>query len=352
MGTRPEIIKMSPIIRVCEKRGYDYHMIHTGQHYSYEMDGIFFDELSLPKPKYKLNIGSGTHAEQTGKIMLGLEPVFVKEAPDVALVQGDTNSVLAGAVTAAKLHIKVGHVEAGLRSFDKRMPEELNRVLADHVSDYLFAPTVVSRGNLLREGIRENAIFVTGNTVVDAIQENSALFKDRDILGRLGLEGGDYFLVTLHRAENVDDGSRLVKIITALREASRAFGKPILFPMHPRTRKMIGSFHLDLTGLWIVDPLSYLDFLRLESEAGLILTDSGGVQEEACVLHVPCVTLRENTERPETVDVGANIVAGVSSGEILASVEVMLNRGRDWVNPYGDGNAGEKILQVLIEKSM
>lgn len=349
LGTRPEIIKMSPIIRACEKLQLDYSVVHTGQHYSYEMDGVFFRDLELPEPGYKLEVGSGTHAKQTGRIMIGLEPILEKINPSVVLVQGDTNTVLAGAITAAKLHIKVGHVEAGLRSFDRSMPEEVNRIVADHVSDYLFAPTEVSRQNLLREGISDDSIAVTGNTVVDAVDANLALSKNSDIVDRLGLSAG-YFLVTLHRAENVDKPDRLREIVTALQGVGRDYSKIIVFPMHPRTRKMVQSFKIETSSLKIVDPVSYLDFLKLESEAAMILTDSGGVQEEACVLHVPCVTIRENTERPETCDVGANVVAGVSSRKIAEAVARMSGGPRNWANPYGTGDAGEKILQYLKER--
>jgi len=349
LGTRPEIIKMSPVIRELEKRELDYFVLHTGQHYSYEMDKVFFDELSLPSAKYNLDVGSGSQAEQMGRILVGVEKVLLEEKPDVVLVEGDTNSVMAGALAAAKLHVPVGHVEAGLRSFDCSMPEEINRVVADHVSDYLFAPTPVAKENLMREGVGAERIYVTGNTVVDAVNQNLELSRRGDALSRYGLEKGAFFLVTLHRAENVDSEMRLGKILSGFRRIRDKYSLPILFPVHPRTRKMIDFFGFNLHDISLVEPVSYLDFLRLESEARLVLTDSGGVQEETCILGVPCVTLRDNTERPETVEVGSNIVSGVEEASILNAVEEMLRRDHGWSNPFGDGFAGERILNILCE---
>jgi UDP-N-acetylglucosamine 2-epimerase (non-hydrolysing) len=349
LGTRPEIIKMSPVIRELQRRQLDFFILHTGQHYSYEMDRVFFDELRLPSAKYNLDVGSGSQAEQTSQILVGVEMVLLEEKPDVVLVEGDTNSVMGGALAAAKLHVPVGHVEAGLRSFDRSMPEEINRVVADHVSDYLFAPTETSRRNLLNEGISDEDIYVTGNTVVDAVNQNLELSRRVDVLSRYGLEKGAFFLVTLHRAENVDSETRLGKIFSGLRRIRDRYSLPILFPVHPRTRKMIDFFGFNLGDVSLVEPVSYLDFLGLESEARLVLTDSGGVQEETCILGVPCVTLRDNTERPETVEVGSNIVSGVEEASVLSAVEEMLRRDRGWSNPFGDGCAGERILNILCE---
>jgi UDP-N-acetylglucosamine 2-epimerase (non-hydrolysing) len=347
LGTRPEIIKMSPIIRECERRGADSFILHTGQHYSYEMDRAFFEELDLPDPKYNLDVGSGTHADQTGRIMKGIEKVLMEERPDVVLVQGDTNTVLAGALAAAKLHIAVGHVEAGLRSFDRTMPEEINRIVADHISDSLFAPTETSRQHLLREGIDDAKISVTGNTVVDAVFQNLEIAKKKcDVLGALGLKPGEYFLVTAHRAENVDVKERLEGILRGLSAVGHAYSLPVVFPMHPRTAKMVREFGLSPDGITVTEPLRYLEFLQLESNACLVLTDSGGLQEESCILGVPCVTLRENTERPETVEVGANVLAGTGETEIVCCGEQMLSRTVPWQNPFGDGTASEKILDL------
>jgi len=348
LGTRPEIIKMSPIIRTLSNAGDSFFILHTGQHYSYEMDRSFFDTLALPDPAYNLDVGSGSHAVQTGKIMAGTEGILEKERPDVVLVQGDTNTVLAGALAAAKLHIPIGHVEAGLRSFDRRMPEEINRIVADHIADFLFPPTEIARKNLLDEGIPDGKIFVTGNTIVDAVFQNLKIAEERvDALRELNLKKRRYFLVTAHRAENVDDSERLGKIISALRATGKKHGVPVLFPVHPRTEKNLQSFGIDASGITLVQPKNFLEFLQLEANALLVLTDSGGVQEETCILGVPCVTLRDNTERPETVDVGANVLAGVEPGAIEAAAAKMLGSHKTWKNPFGDGKAADRIVQVL-----
>ena len=348
LGTRPEIVKMSPIIRNLEKKGLEFFILHTGQHYSYEMDKSFFDTLQLPDPRYNLDAGSGSHAEQTGKIMLGIEKVLQEEEPDVILVQGDTNTVLAGALAAAKLHMKIGHVEAGLRSFDRKMPEEINRVVADHISDYLFAPTENARENLLNEGIDEKKIFVTGNTIVDAVFQNLEIAQMQgDVLAELGLSRGNYFLVTAHRAENVDTESRLKKITVGLTTLAKKYNLPVIFPVHPRTEKKLQDFGIPTTGITLIPPKNFLEFLQLEAHAKLVLTDSGGVQEETCILGVPCVTLRDNTERPETVDVGANILSGVEPESILKAADAMLRKSPHWKNPFGDGTASLNIIQVI-----
>jgi len=328
----------------------DYFILHTGQHYSYEMDRVFFDELELPQPKYNLDVGSGTHAEQTGRIMIGVEKVLMKERPDIVLVQGDTNTTLAGALAAAKLQIKVGHVEAGLRSFDRRMPEEINRVLTDHISDYLFAPTEKARQNLLREGLDGSRIYVTGNTIVDAVYQNLEIAKKKvSVLKDLGLKSEGYFLVTAHRQENVDVKERLEGILKGMELIHQEFSMPVVFPMHPRTRRRIREFGLSLNGIEVINPLGFLEFLQLEANARLVLTDSGGVQEETCILKVPCVTLRDNTERPETLEVGSNVLAGTDPESILESVRIMLNRERSWENPFGDGRAGERIVRIILK---
>jgi UDP-N-acetylglucosamine 2-epimerase (non-hydrolysing) len=260
------------------------------------MDKVFFEQLGLPEAKYNLDAGSGMHGEQTGKMLAGIEKVLLKEKPDVVLVQGDTNTVLAGALAGAKLHIKVGHVEAGLRSFDRRMPEEINRVMADHCSDYLFAPTERSRELLLKEGIGDEKIFVTGNTIVDAVFQNLKLAKN-DVLKENGLKEKGYILVTAHREENVDAPERFREMLKGIDMVSKELDIPAIYPIHPRSRKMMEKFGFDLNGnIKLIEPLDYLNFLKLEAGARLVLTDSGGVQEEACILGVPCVTLRDNTE--------------------------------------------------------
>jgi UDP-N-acetylglucosamine 2-epimerase (non-hydrolysing) len=349
LGTRPEIIKMSPIIRKCERDGLDYFMVHTGQHYSYGMDRIFFDELHLPQPSFNLDVGSGRHGEQTGKMLQGIEEILMREKPDVVYVQGDTNTVLAGALAASKLHMKIGHVEAGLRSFDRAMPEEINRIMADHISDFLFAPTEASKQLLLREGIKAEKVFVTGNTIVDAVRGNLTIAKDSPVLEKLGIRPRSYLLTTLHRQENVDDKARLADMIEGLGMVAAEQDMPLIFPAHPRTRKMMEAFGIKTPeGIRLIEPIGFMDFLKVEANARLVLTDSGGVQEESCILGVPCVTLRENTERPETIDVGANVLAGHRRDDIVKCARTMEKKSGGWKNPFGDGHAGERIVDITL----
>ena len=351
LGTRPEIVKFSPIIRECVRLGLDYFILHTGQHYSYLMDRVFFEQLELPPSKFNLDVGSGNHGEQTGAMLRGIEKVLLLERPDVVLVEGDTNTVLAGAVAAAKLGIKVGHVEAGLRSYDRRMPEEINRVLTDHCSDYLFAPTDKSKEILLHEGIDPDKIFMVGNTVVDAVYQNLRIAKSKSkALENMAIEPAKFILATAHRAENVDDKARFTGLIAGLQRVQAEFEMPLIYPIHPRAKKQLKAFGIDAQGISLVEPLDYLGFLQLEGLAKLVLTDSGGVQEETCILGVPCVTLRDNTERPETIDVGSNLLAGTDPDRILEAAKLMVKRQKGWVNPFGDGNTAEKIIEVLTEK--
>jgi len=349
LGTRPEIIKMSPVIRACERLNLDYFILHTGQHYSYNMDRVFFEQLELAEAKYNLDVGSGRHGEQTGRILAGVERILMEERPDVVLVEGDTNTVLAGALAATKLHIKVGHVEAGLRSYDRQMPEEINRILTDHCSDYLFAPTENAKKILLGEGIQDTKIFVTGNTIVDAVYQNLDLANSRrnNALNDLHLEPGGYFLVTAHRQENVDVKKRFEGIIRGLEFIADEFDLPVVYPIHPRAKKMMNLFGLKANGIELIEPVDYLSFLQLEANAKLVLTDSGGVQEETCILKVPCVTLRDNTERPETIEVGSNVLAGTDPEKIIEKVRVMLTIENNWNNPFGDGKAGRRIVEIL-----
>ena len=347
LGTRPEVIKMSSIINECQKLKLDYFILHTGQHYSHNMDKIFFQQLGLPGAKYNLGIGSGSHGEQTGKMLIGVERILRKEKPDIVLVEGDTNTVLAGALAASKLGIKVGHVEAGLRSFDKIMPEETNRILTDHCSDYLFAPTPKAKQNLVKEGIPQEIIVVTGNTIVDAVHLYSELLKDPEFIRQSDLRYKNYFLVTIHRQENVDNMEKFARILQGLEWVEKEFHVPVVYPRHPRSRKKMKEFKIEPRGLRLIDPVDFLSFLRLEAGAKLVLTDSGGVQEETCVLGVPCVTLRDSTERPETLDVGSNVLAGTDPLKILKSVRLMINKKPDWENPFGDGTSGRRIIKIL-----
>ena len=350
LGTRPEIIKMAPLLKILEAKKADFFTLHTGQHYSYEMDKVFFDQLELPRPRINLEAGSGTHAEETAKMLVGIEKVLLNERPDIVLVEGDTNSVLAGALAAVKLGIRVGHVEAGLRSYDRRMPEEINRVIADHIASYLFAPTLKAKQTLLGEGIHQGKAFVTGNTIVDAISRYLETARQKvDIRRQFHLTPQKYFLATLHRQENTDNHERFTSILEGLSRTAAQFRTPVIYPAHPRTRKRLDGLKKPPKGLKIIDPVDFFSFLQLESNARLILTDSGGVQEEACILRVPCVTLRDNTERPETVDAGANIVAGAAAEYIVECATKMLERKTDWANPFGDGHAAERIINIITE---
>lgn len=349
LGTRPEIIKLSPIIRACQRREVPFSLIHTGQHYSDELDSVFFDQLGLPAPAYNLGVGSSSHGKQTGTMIAEIESVLTTERPDVVLVQGDTNSVLAGTVAAAKLSgIEVGHVEAGLRSFDREMPEEINRRLADHAADYLFPPTQTAREQLLAEDLPEAWITVTGNTIVDAVEQNVGIAHERSSV-RTNLDLGESFaLLTAHRAENVDDRDRFVSLLDGVAEVAREHGFGVVYPIHPRAESRIDEFEIDVPAeIQLVEPQEFLDFLILEDEAAIAFTDSGGVQEETCILQTPCVTLRDTTERPETVEVGSNRVVGVRSSEILAGAREMLATTPDWENPFGDGTAADRILDAI-----
>jgi len=350
LGTRPEIIKMAPIIKELDSRGVDYFILHTGQHYSYEMDRKFFEDLGLREPHYNLNVGGNEYRKQVGQMIREIIKILDETRPDVILVQGDTNTVLAGAQAANKLGIKIGHHEAGLRSHNLTMLEETNRIITDHISDYLFCPTEDARNNLREEGISEDKIFLTGNTVVDALLQNIELAdKKVNILEKLNLSKGDYIVVTAHRAENVDIEERLKGILEGLGLVAKSLGLPIIYPMHPRTMNNIKKLGLQSPeGVEIIEPLGYFEFLQLEANAKLIITDSGGVQEEACILKIPCVTVRDETERPETIKVGVNILAGVDSERILECVKKMLEDGKDWINPFGDGQAGKRIVDHLL----
>ncbi len=360
LGTRPEIIKMAPIIDEISKRGIDQIVLHTGQHYDKEMSDNFFRDLEIQTPDYNIHIGSGTHGKQTGRMMQGIEEVLLEEKPDIVLVQGDTNAVLAGALVASKLHIAIGHVEAGLRSFDMTMPEEVNRRAADVTSTMYFIPTENSAINLLAEGFSHENLIITGNTVVDACFRHLEIAKKRGFeeqsLASLDIENMENILtLTMHRAENVDVKERVINIIGALKELS---DMNIIFPIHPRTKNTLENFGLfdelnNLDHVHIVKPLGYLDFLLLTSKSTLILTDSGGLQEEAITLDVPALTLRYNTERPETVTAGGNILVGSNKEAILENANKILNdkefadKMRNAPNPYGMGNSAKLTVDAI-----
>ena len=348
IGTRPEIIKMAPVIRELERRNSKFFILHTGQHYSHNLDRVFIEQLNLPKSKHNLHVRSDSPAIQTGKMLTHMGEVLKQENPDMVLVEGDTNSVLAGALAAVKLHIKVGHVEAGLRSYDRSMPEEINRILVDHCSDLLFAPTENAMAILQGEGIPKDRIFMTGNTIVDSVYQNLEISRGRaNIINFLGLKPKEYLLTTIHRQENVDNKVRFASILDGLNQLVEKFKTPVVYPIHPRSLFRMKMFDLEPRKLKLIDPVDYFDFLQLESNARLVLTDSGGIQEEACILGVPCVTLRDNTERPETIEIGSNVLAGTLPEKILKCAELMLGKEPNWQNPFGDGKAGEKIVDII-----
>ncbi|WP_410320198.1 non-hydrolyzing UDP-N-acetylglucosamine 2-epimerase [Methanobrevibacter sp.] len=362
LGTRPEIIKMAPIIDEIARRGIDQIVLHTGQHYDEEMSDAFFRDLEIPAPDYNIHVGSGTHGRQTGLMMKGIEEVLINEKPDIVLVQGDTNAVLAGALVASKLHIAVGHVEAGLRSFDMTMPEELNRRAADVCSSMYFIPTEESAINLLAEGFSRKNLIITGNTVVDACFRHLEIARKKGFsqksLASLNIEEMDNILtLTMHRAENVDDKRRVTHIIEALKELDYM---NIIFPIHPRTKNTLQNFGLfdelnDLGHVHIIKPIGYLDFLQLTSLSTLILTDSGGLQEEAITLDVPALTLRYNTERPETVTAGGNILVGADKDAILKYVKKIVEdedfaqKMKKAENPYGQGDAAKRTVDAIVD---
>lgn len=347
VGARPQFIKCAPVSRQLRKVATEV-LVHTGQHYDDNMSEVFFRELEIPKPDYNLGVGSGSHGTQTAEMLRKIEDVLVSERPDTMLVYGDTNSTLAGALVAAKLNVPVAHVEAGLRSFNRRMPEEINRVVTDHLSHCLLCPSPLSTKNLAQEGITKG-VHLVGDVMYDALLFNMKIASTQsNILGRLDLQPKCYFLSTVHRAENTDDPKRLQAIVKALKDISRIC--PVVWPVHPRTRKVLERQCLtmvDSEDLILIDPVSYLDMLLLEKEARAVLTDSGGVQKEAFWLQVPCITLREETEWTETVDLGWNVLVGANADAIATAVERPVPALSGSV-PYGTGQAAETITSLLV----
>lgn len=351
VGARPQFIKAAPVSHALRAARHTEVLVHTGQHYDANMSKIFFDELDLQRPPYNLGIGSGMHGAQTGAMLAGIEQALTLERPDWTLIYGDTNSTLAGALAAAKLHIPIAHVEAGLRSFNRRMPEEINRVVADHLSALLLTPSDSAVNNLAAEGITRG-VHLVGDVMADALAFAAGRGQRRpDVLARLGLAERGYLLVTVHRAENTDSPGRLRGILAALSELDG----PIIFPVHPRTRKALEAIGLPSAkagcgagadDLRLIEPLGYLDMIRLEQSARMILTDSGGVQKEAYWLRVPCVTLREETEWVETVAAGWNILTAADTASIVQAVRT-LNPPPDHPPLYGDGLAAQRIAALF-----
>jgi UDP-N-acetylglucosamine 2-epimerase (non-hydrolysing) len=348
VGTRPNFVKMAPVIAALRRRLPDarHVVVHTGQHYDRLMSEIFVDELGVPEPDHTLGVGSGTHGEQTARVIERLEPVLTEERPDLVLVPGDVNSTLAAALTAAKLRIPLGHVESGLRSFDRSMPEEINRVIADQLSDLLFLHSEDAAENLRREGIGEERMHFVGNTMIDTLVALEDRFRAAGTPRRLGLADGGYLLVTLHRPALVD-GPLLSEAMTHLAAVGREL--PVVFPVHPRTRKMLGANGDEHPGVMLTDPVGYIDFLSLEADAAAVLTDSGGIQEETTYLGVPCFTLRANTERPVTVRAGTNIVLGLDPARISEIPALLAGGDAEHGDPppLWDGRAAERVADVI-----
>ena len=348
VGARPNFMKVAPVLTALKgRKNVEQTLVHTGQHYDVNMSDIFFEQLGIPAPDVNLAVGSGSHAKQTAEIMMRLEPVVVERQPDLVLVYGDVNSTVATVLVCAKLGVRVGHVEAGLRSFDRTMPEEINRLVTDQLADLLFTPSEDGDENLRREGILEEKIFRVGNVMIDSLvrllpaARKTLQTKANDLPAR-------YALVTLHRPANVDDSATLKGILESLLEVNRDLA--VIFPAHPRTRKRIADFGLHAEQLRVLDPLPYVDFLGMQSRATVVITDSGGIQEETTYLGVPCLTVRENTERPITVSMGTNVLVGRDREKLRAELGRVLsgNAKKGSVPPLWDGRAGERIADIVM----
>jgi UDP-N-acetylglucosamine 2-epimerase (non-hydrolysing) len=356
VGARPNFVKAGPIIDSFEYRGMDYVLLHTGQHYDYELSKSFFDDFSMKEPDINLGVGSGNHGEQTGKIMIELEKALFRIDPSIVVVFGDVNSTVAASLVASKLHIPIAHIEAGLRSFDRRMPEEINRVLTDSISDFLFTPSIDANKNLEVEGISSDKIFFVGNIMIDSLKKYLKKAKSRKVFSEFGLDEKKYWVLTLHRPSNVDTKEKFFEILSAMDFIRRHI--TVVFSMHPRTKKMIGEFELYKDFPWIsggdnfisINPIGYIDFLSLEYYSQAVLTDSGGMQEETTFLNIPCVTIRENTERPITVDIGTNVLCSSGKDIIKSAEDILQNDNKKGKIPMlWDGNTAERIVEVLSQ---
>ena len=356
VGARPNFMKIAPLMAAYDKHpSIEPLLVHTGQHYDAAMSELFFRQLGIPEPDINLEIGSASHAMQTAEIMKAFEPVMLEHRPDVVLVVGDVNSTIACGLVAVKLGARLVHVEAGLRSRDRAMPEEINRVLTDAISDLLFCTEQSGLDNLLAEGVPQDRVFLVGNVMIDTLLKNRAQAERSGILGELGLEPGSYAPLTLHRPSNVDDPETFGRILEALDVIQTDL--PVIFPVHPRTRAILeqsplGSRVEAMSGLRLIDPLGFLDFLKLTSEARLVLTDSGGIQEETTILGVPCLTLRENTERPITIEIGSNQLVGTDTQAILDAYHSVISGQASTGQrpPLWDGKAAERIVEIILRE--
>lgn len=345
VGVRPQFVKASVVSRELRKNNEEI-LIHTGQHYDYEMNKVFFEQLNIPEPNYHLDIGSGSHGYQTGEMLKKIEEVLIKKMPDLVLTYGDTNSTLAGALAASKLHIKTAHVESGLRSFDRSMPEEINRILTDHCSDILFCPTKNAVENLKNEGITEN-VYLTGDVMVDSLLYNRDIAeKKSNILFELGLKSKQYLVATIHRASNTDSENNLKNIVDAFSELNET----IVFPLHPRTKKFLkiyGLYDKLKSSVILTEPLGFFEFIKLMNHAKMVLTDSGGIQKEAYVLQVPCITLRENTEWVETVEDKWNLLVGTNKERIVEMTKEFRPLIETHKNRFGTGDASKNLVSII-----
>lgn len=355
-GARPNFIKAAPLLEELNKYDRDFEtlLVHTGQHYDRNLSELFFNQLKMPQPDIYLGVGSGSHSRQTAAIMVGLEDAFIEHKPDMIIVFGDVNSTLSGALVAAKMGIQLAHVEAGLRSFDMSMPEEINRIVTDRLSELCFISERSGMVNLRNEGKSEDQLFFVGNIMIDSLKRHLDACRRSPILDTLGFNSGEYAVLTLHRPSNVDDKDVLQKVLISLNEIGSRI--PIVFPCHPRTRKELADFGLsnliDKNGIRVLEPIGYIDFLRLQSDAKFVLTDSGGIQEETTYLGIPCITLRYNTERPVTVEMGSNILTGPEPEKILEAASQILDgvTKKSEIPPLWDGAVAGRIVEILQRK--
>jgi UDP-N-acetylglucosamine 2-epimerase (non-hydrolysing) len=356
LGTRPEIIKLYSSIVYCEQKDIEYFVIHTNQHYNSNMDKVFFEELRLALPKYNLGVGSGSHAAMTAKMLIGIEEALLKEKPTIVVVQGDTNSTLAGALVAAKLEIKVAHIEAGLRSYDRSMPEETNRIVVDHISDYLFPPTPKQAEILYSEGVEKGKVHLVGNTVVDAVlqcknlvKSKPELFAQLEINQHFSEENTNFFLLTCHRPSNTEEPQNFEAILSGIQQLCFENNCKCIFPIHPRLQakqELLKSFSEIIT----IEPVGFLQSIGLQLYSQMIFTDSGGIQEESCILQRKAVVLRTNTERPESVQVGgAILLEQITKDQIVSKFEELDTTQVNWSNPFGDGQSGQRIIESFLE---
>jgi UDP-N-acetylglucosamine 2-epimerase len=344
VGARPQFIKSAPVSKAIAKTGFQEYLVHTGQHYEYGMSQIFFEEMGIQEPNINLNVGSGTHAQQTSKMLVGIEQVLLSHKPDIVLVYGDTNSTLAGALVAAKLQIKLAHIESGLRSYNRQMPEEHNRVLTDHCSDLLFCPTQTAVNNLAHEGIQQG-VYLVGDTMYDAILQFSNIAVQRSlILGKIKLKPKEYLLATIHRPYNTDNPNILRSILSAFGQVDET----VIFPIHPRTLNALKTANITIpSNVKVIEPIGYLDMLMLEQNARIILTDSGGIQKEAYFFKIPCLILRPETEWVESTESGWNKLVGTDAINIVTALKTHTSRKLSHPDFYGDGHASEKIVNLL-----